>query len=81
MSKAETFRPIVHAGYMIEEILVGKEKYKGWWVVWYNHETMESAGMETFYSFGDASEWNEKNPPQKIQDGDFTRSTIIFAGH
>jgi hypothetical protein len=81
MAKAETFKPIIHAGYMIEEILMRKESFKSWWVVWYNHETMESAGMEHFDSFDEASKWNEENPPKKIKEGNFTRATIIFAGY
>lgn len=79
MPETLTIKPIIHAGYMIEEILM--RKYTGWWVMWYNHETMESAGMENFTSFDEASKWNEANPPRKIEDGNFTRSTIIFAGH
>lgn len=80
MSKAETFTPIIHVGYMIEEVLVRKKEYQGWWVVWYNHKTMESAGIESFGSFEEASTWNEKNRPHKIEEGNFNRSTIIFAG-
>jgi hypothetical protein len=79
--EVEYFTPKISAGYMIEEILVGKENHRGWWIVWYNHETMESAGMESFPSFDKASEWNEKNAPRKIKEGDFNRSTIIFAGY
>jgi hypothetical protein len=80
-SGTQMFRPIIHAGYMIQEILMQKNRFKGqWWVVWYNHETKASCGMESFESFDDASEWNEKNPPRKIDEGDFGRSTIIFSG-
>lgn len=80
MARTETIRPIVHVGYMIEEVLIRKKEHNGWWVVWYNHKTKESAGMESFDSFDEASEWNENNKPRKIADGNFNRSTIIFAG-
>ena len=74
--------PRIHAGYMISEILMQKEDYKGqWWVVWYHPETFASAGMESFKIFDEASKWNEENPPTRVEEEIFTRSTIIFAGH
>ena len=77
----EMIRPTIHAGYMISEILMQKERFKRqWWVVWYNHKTKASAGMESFDSFDAASEWNEENPPDTIEDGEYDRSTIIFSG-
>lgn len=82
MAKKEIIVPIIHVGYMIQEILMQKPDYQNlWWVVWYNHKTMASAGMEGFKTFEEANNYNEANPPCKIADGDFDRSTIIYSGN
>lgn len=81
MVKTEMIRPMIHAGYLIQDILMRREEYKyKWWIVWYNHKTKGSAAMENFESFNEASEWNEANPPHTIEAGVYDRSTIIFSG-
>jgi hypothetical protein len=80
-TKTTTLKPIIHVGYMISDILMQKNDYRNlWWVVWYNSETLASAGMEAFDTFELAHEWNEKNPPKTIENGVYDRSTIIFSG-
>ena len=80
-SGTEMIRPMIHAGYMISEILMQKKKFKGqWWVVWYNHKTKASVAMESFDSFDEANDWNEANPPHTIEAGVYNRSTVIFSG-
>lgn len=78
--QTEVITPMIHVEYMITEVIMRKYDPHKWWVVWYNSDSLASAGMKEFDSFREATDWDVKNPPREIQDGVYDRSTIVYSG-
>jgi len=54
-----------------------RPNYKNkWWVIWYEQDTKHCAGMEEFKTEKAAVAWDKKNPPRKINEGNFDKSEV-----
>ena len=73
----ETFKIGMNVDWLKNRLKEKPEYKKQWWVIWYEKESRHSAGMRGFKTKKEAVEWDEKNPPRAIPDGDFDTSEVF----
>ena len=79
MAQSARITPKIHVEYMVSQIIMKQEPNK-WWVVWYDSETLGSAGMKKFDTFNEAMMWDMVNPPRDLDGVPYNRSTIAYSG-
>jgi hypothetical protein len=79
MAEGFTLRPRMHVNYTIAT-MVRKNPSKVA-VVWYNSETLHSAGMKWLTTLKKAIAWSREVPPQKVEGDDTFDRAIIVVPH